>query len=85
MFLVWFIYTGLFLLLFLVIYFLVTFVLSFSYLGPGRFPGIARNAGNHGMMENFTKVTKYLPKYKERLINYVWEISRQKAIRIKFS
>ena len=27
------------------------------------------------MMENFTKVTKYLTKFKETLINYVWEKS----------
>ena len=25
------------------------------------------------MKENFTKVTKYLTKFKETLINYVWE------------
>ena len=25
------------------------------------------------MRENFTKVTKYLTKFKETLINYVWE------------
>ena len=25
------------------------------------------------MTENFTKVTKYLTKFKETLINYVWE------------
>ena len=30
------------------------------------------------MMENFTKVTKYLAKFKETLINYVWEKSHVK-------
>ena len=28
--------------------------------------------------ENFTKVTKYLTKFKETLINYVWKISHVK-------
>ena len=28
--------------------------------------------------ENFTKVTKYLTKFKETLINYVWEKSHVK-------
>ena len=35
--------------------------------------------------ENFTKVTKYLTKFKETLKNCFGEISRQKAVRIKFS
>ena len=30
------------------------------------------------MTENFTKVTKYLTKFKETLINYVWEKSHVK-------
>ena len=30
------------------------------------------------MIENFTKVTKYLAKFKETLINYVWEKSHVK-------
>ena len=30
------------------------------------------------MTENFTKVTKYLPKYKKALLNYVWEKSHVK-------
>ena len=30
------------------------------------------------MRENFTKVTKYLTKFKETLINYVWEKSHVK-------
>ena len=30
------------------------------------------------MTENFTKVTKYLAKFKETLINYVWEKSHVK-------
>ena len=30
------------------------------------------------MMENFTKVTKYLTKFKETLIDYVWEKSHVK-------
>ena len=30
------------------------------------------------MMENFSKVTKYLTKFKETLINYVWEKSHVK-------
>ena len=38
------------------------------------------------MTENFTKVTKYLTKFRETLKNYVWgKISRQKAVRIKVS
>ena len=37
------------------------------------------------MTENFTKVTKYLTKFKETLINCLEKISRQKAVRIKFS
>ena len=38
------------------------------------------------MTENFTKVTKYLAKFKETLINYVWEKSHvKKAVRSKFS
>ena len=42
---------------------------------PGRFPGIAENAENHG---NFTKVTKHLTRFKETLISYVWEKSHVK-------
>ena len=30
------------------------------------------------MTENFTKVTKYLTKFKKTLINYVWEKSHVK-------
>ena len=30
------------------------------------------------MTENFTKVTRYLAKFKETLINYVWEKSHVK-------
>ena len=47
---------------------------------PGRFPGIAGNTGNHGNDGKFhtTKVTKYLTKFKETLINYFWEKSRVK-------
>ena len=30
------------------------------------------------IMGNFTKVTKYLTKFKETLINYVWEKSHVK-------
>ena len=30
------------------------------------------------MTENFTKVTKYLTKFKETLINYVWKKSHVK-------
>ena len=30
------------------------------------------------MTENFTKVAKYLPKFKETLINYGWEKSHVK-------
>ena len=30
------------------------------------------------MTENFTKVTKYFAKFKETLINYVWEKSHVK-------
>ena len=30
------------------------------------------------LTENFTKVTKYLTKFKETLINYVWEKSHVK-------
>ena len=38
------------------------------------------------MTENFTKVSKYLAKFKETLINYVWEKSHvKKAVRTKFS
>ena len=38
------------------------------------------------MTENFMKVTKYLTKFKETLINYAWDkIYHQKAVRIKFS
>ena len=37
------------------------------------------------MTENFTKVTEYLIKFKETLINCLGKISRQKAVTIKFS
>ena len=38
------------------------------------------------MTENFTKVTKYITKFKETLINSVWEKSHvKKAVTIKFS
>ena len=42
------------------------------WIGPGRFLRIARKAGNQRNTENFTKVTKYLTKFKEASINYVW-------------
>ena len=45
---------------------------------PGRFPGIAGTQDITEMTENFTKVTKYLNKFKETLINYVWEKSHFK-------
>ena len=45
---------------------------------PGRFPGIAGNEEITEMTENFTKVMKYLTKFKEILINYVWEKSHVK-------
>ena len=42
---------------------------------PGRFPGIAGNAGNHRNDGKIHKSTKYLTKLKETLINYVWKKS----------
>ena len=42
---------------------------------PGRFPGIAENAGNHGNDGKCHKSHKYVAKFKETLINYVWEKS----------
>ena len=42
-------------------------------LRSGQFPGIDGNAGNHGKDGNFIKVTKYLTKQKETLINMFGE------------
>ena len=53
---------------------------------PGRFPGIARNAGNHGHDGEFHKSRQCLTRQKETLINYVLgKISHHKTVRIKFS
>ena len=45
---------------------------------PGRFSGIAGKAGNHGNDGKFHESHKYLTKFKETLINYVWEKSQVK-------
>ena len=53
--------------------------------GPGNWPGIDGNVGNHGI-ENFIKVTKHLTKLKETLTNYVYEKSHfKKTVRMKLS
>ena len=41
-------------------------------------PELPETPENTEMKENFTKVTKYLIKFKETLINYVWEKSHIK-------
>ena len=48
---------------------------------PGGFPGIAETSEVKEKPENFTKVTKYLTKLREKLVSFTWEISRQKAAR----
>ena len=42
-------------------------------------PGLLETPEITEMTENFTKVTKYLTKFKEALINYVWEKSHVKS------
>ena len=49
--------------------------MSMPFSRPGRFPGIAGNAGNHGNDGKCHKSHKYVAKFKETLINYVWEKS----------
>ena len=55
---------------------------------PGRFPGIAGNAGNHGKFVEFNgiqQITK-LKKNINKLIMLCWgRFSRPKTIRLKFS
>ena len=43
-----------------------------------EFPELPETQDITEMTENFTKVTKYLNKFKETLINYVWEKSHFK-------
>ena len=47
-------------------------------IGLVDFPELSETPEITEMMENFTKVTKYLTKLKETLINYVWEKSHIK-------
>ena len=51
---------------------------------PGPFPRTARKAKNCRNDVKFPKVTKYLTKLKETLINYVWEKSSQNKIFCEF-
>ena len=46
--------------------------------GQVDFPELPETPEITEMTENFTKVTKYLTKFKETLINYVWEKSHVK-------
>ena len=54
-------------------------------MGQVDSPELSKTLEITEMMENFTKATKYLTKFKEILINCLGKISRQKAVRIKFS
>ena len=54
-------------------------------MGQVDSPELSKTLEITEMMENFTKVTKYLTKFKEILINCLGKISCQKAVRIKFS
>ena len=49
-----------------------------TFLNSCRFPGLRETPEIVEITENFTKVTKYLIKLKETLINYVWEKSHVK-------
>ena len=46
--------------------------------GQVDFPELPETPEVTEMTENFMKVTKYLTKFKETLINYVWEKSHVK-------
>ena len=61
-------------------------VLKNIYFGPGRFPGIAGNDGNHGSNRKFYKTHQTLNQTK-RDINKLClgKISLQKTVRMKLS
>ena len=56
-------------------YFEVTRTLKFGQVDS---PELLETPETMEMTENFTKVTKYLTKFIETLINYVWEKSHVK-------
>ena len=58
---------------------------NYQHKGQKDSPELPETPEIMEMTENFTKVTKYLSKFKETLINCLGKISRQKAVRIKFS
>ena len=64
----------------------LTSTIKIHFKGPGRFSGIAGKPEIMEKTENFIKVTIYLTKLKEILINHVWEKSHlKKTLRITFS
>ena len=57
---------------------------NYQHKGQKDSPELPETLEIMEMTENFTKVTKYLSKFKETLINCLGKISRQKAVRINF-
>ena len=53
-------------------------VAHYENLGQVDSPESPETPETTGMTEIFTKVTKYFTKFKETLINYVWEKSHVK-------